>query len=560
MASGSNPVRRRFGILAAGIVLLLLGGGCLVAWALSAPKPATLTWDAPVVRSSIMSFAYKTYGNPEVDHGKYYLSKMVLKNSGGRSIRDLSVSYQIPDYIGWTTPEMINELPPGYSTSSVFYPRLPEKIARLDNRTNATLEIKLQWKEDAGAVREQVLRRDFVILGRNEIQYCDLASDDIVSFYDTMNLGQFAMCMVTPNDPVVKQYAAEVTKRIGGTLAGIATGDSSEDNKSILELMKTTYDYMQETGLSYVSAEGVPEVIGEEKRLIQTVRMPRDVIMNNSGLCIELTLLWASLMTYWGCDTYMVFIPGHAFIVVQGRGQPIPLECTAITPKAVGQNQPVPFEKAIQMAGENFERQRYKVIYSVQRYRSEGYAPPELADVDIDRIHTMLVSREPQARPDSNGPSYVQGGEANPGPPPAGELAHYRHRAGLVGFDYPQAWQTQPVQPGFGITFDVEEPGTMAAMQVLEVPRASTVPTAFRELAQAFARVGIHPYLDQSRQQGDISVLVGHTSNRAGVTQWIALMRPVHGGVIGVVAGCPAALFDSKKTELLQLLGTVRFQ
>ena len=554
-------MRRRFSILAAGIILLLLGGGCLIAWALSAPKPATLTWDAPVVRSSIMSFAYKTYGNPEVDHGKYYLSKMVLKNSGGRSIRNLSVSYQIPDYISWTTPEVIRELPPGYSTSSVFYPRLPEKIARLDNRTNATLEIKLQWKEgDASAVQEQVLHRDFVILGRNEVQYCDLAPDDIISFYDTLNLGQFTMCMVTPNDPVVKQYAAEITKRTGGTLAGINTGNSSEDVKSVIELMRATYDYMKETGLSYVSAEGVPEIIGDEKRLIQTVRMPRDVIMTNSGLCIELTLLWASLMTYWGCDAYVIFIPGHAFIGVQAAGQGFFLECTAITPKAVGQNQVVPFEKAIQMAGETFQKQQYKITYPVRQYRVQGYAPPELTDVDTDRIHTMLVSREPQGRPPANAPRYVEGGGGNDEQAPAGELAHYQHRAGLVGFDYPQAWQVQQAQPNFGITFDVQEPASLATMQVLEVPRASTVPAAFRELSQVFARVGTYPHLDQSSQQGEISVLFGHTSNRAGSTRWVALMRPVQGGVIGVVAGCPAALFESKKAELMQLLGTVRFQ
>jgi hypothetical protein len=57
--------------------------------------------------------------------------------------------------------------------------------------------------------------------------------------------------MVTPNDPVVKEYAAAITKRMGGTLAG-----ATQDPQQVAELMKATYDYMRETGMRYASAEG----------------------------------------------------------------------------------------------------------------------------------------------------------------------------------------------------------------------------------------------------------------------------------------------------------------
>jgi hypothetical protein len=78
--------------------------------------------------------------------------------------------------------------------------------------------------------------------------------------------------MVTPNDPIVKEYAAAITKHIGGTLAGV-----TQDPRQMLELMKATYDYMRQTGMRYASSEGVPTSIGDTRTLVQTVRLPRDV-------------------------------------------------------------------------------------------------------------------------------------------------------------------------------------------------------------------------------------------------------------------------------------------
>jgi hypothetical protein len=259
--------RRVLAFLVGGAVLFLCGAGLLATWFLSSAKPARLSWDPPAVRKSLMSFGYKVYANPQVGDGKYFLSKLVLKNTGGRPIHDLTVSYQIPDYIAWTTPEVSGDLPPGNSIVELYYPKFSEKITRLTNQTPATLEIKLQWREEGGPAKEQVLRDDFVIYGVNEVQYSDLPADDMLTWYDQWNLAQFVVCMVTPNDPIVKEYAAAITKRIGGTLAG-----ATQDPQQVFELMKAIYDYMRETGMRYASAEGVPTTIGDIKTLVQTVR------------------------------------------------------------------------------------------------------------------------------------------------------------------------------------------------------------------------------------------------------------------------------------------------
>src|SRR5664279_918605 len=362
-----------------GAVILVVAGICLLAaWTFSGASPGKLAWDPPVVRKTLMSFAYKVYANPEVANGRYFLSKAVLKNTGAGPIRDLAVSYQVPDYIPWTTPEVTNTLPAGSTLVKVFYPKFTDKVSRLANQTTATLEIKLQWREqEGGPLKEEVLRDNFTLLGVNEVQYSDLPNEDIATWYDSWTLAQFIVCMVTPNDPVVKEYAAAITERTGGSLAG-----ATRSPQDVAELMKGTYEYMIATGMRYAGAKGVPEKIGGDTKLVQTVRLPRDVILSNNGLCIELAILWASIMDQLGCESYIVMLPGHAFTIVMAEGQMFPIECTAITPKAVGSENFVPFAQAVKMAANEFQKQELKIPYSVRQMQVAGYASPELPDID----------------------------------------------------------------------------------------------------------------------------------------------------------------------------------
>jgi hypothetical protein len=554
--------RRVLAFLACGAILIFGGAGLLAIWMLTSAKPGQLSWDPPTIRKSVMSFGYKVYANPQVGEGRYFLSKLVLKNTGGRPIRDLTISYQVPDYIPWTTPEVSGQLPAGTSIVALYYPKFPERITHLANQTTASLEVKLQWREEGGAPKEQVLRDDFTIYGVNEVQYSDLPADDMLTWYDQWNLAQFVVCMVTPNDPVVKEYAAAITKRMGGTLAG-----ATQDPDQIVELMKATYDYMRETGMRYASAEGVPVSIGDVKTLVQTVRLPRDVITSNNGLCIELAILWASILDQLGCQTYIVMRPGHAFTIVAAGDKYFPVECTAITPKAVGATTDVPFEKAMQMAVEDLQKQQYKIFFSVQQYRGQGYASPELPEVDVDKIKSMLASREreeaeakniaqnqsQQSQEGAQGQSQTQGQPAQQG------MTRYEHSAGLVSFSYPHSWKVLQPPTQLGITFRVYDPSTLMGLDVVEVPNANSASEALKTVGRAFARAGSRISVNDSKRQGDLTVVLGRTVGSSGDHEWFGVFRPVRGGVIGVAAGSPAANFASNRQALLQLLDTVRF-
>ena len=89
--------------IAAGI-LGLAGLGCIGLFLFEGGGAGKLVWEDPVVRKSIMTFGYKVYGDTTAENGRFFLSKIVFRNDGAGPVRDLSISYQIPDYVPWTTP------------------------------------------------------------------------------------------------------------------------------------------------------------------------------------------------------------------------------------------------------------------------------------------------------------------------------------------------------------------------------------------------------------------------------------------------------------------------
>src|ERR1700730_10133535 len=155
-------------------VLALLGFLCIGIYMFKGGSGGKLTWDDPIVRKSIMTFAYKIYGDRAAQNGRYFLSKIVFHNDGSGPVQDLSISYQIPDYVSWTTPQTYPEIPAGQTVVELYYPQLPAKVTQLTAQTNATLETKIRWANKAGDMKEEILRSNVSLHGVNEIEYTDL--------------------------------------------------------------------------------------------------------------------------------------------------------------------------------------------------------------------------------------------------------------------------------------------------------------------------------------------------------------------------------------------------
>lgn len=552
-------------LVVAGLLAVVAGGALLAMGVLRVGEnPARLTWRDPEIKPLLMTFAYKVYSNPKADFGRHYLSKMVFKNNGDHPLTDFSVSYKLDEFIPWTEPEVIRSVPGGHSFTALYYPKLPPEVTKIRNVTNATFHIRVRWTEE-GRSKEEVFSRDVQLRGVNEMAYCDLPSSETQTWFDMFNLSNFAVAMVTPNDPVVHKYSSEITDLIGGSIAG--TGASPRE---LVRLVRATYEYMQTTGLRYSGTKGFPTTIGDTMSLIQSVRLPRDVIINNQGLCIELTLLWCSLLEHLGVDSAIVFRPGHAYIIAFATedGIPmdkgIPIECTAITPKAVDREEAVPFEDAVKMASEDLNRclkDGRIIILPVQQIQSAGFVPPELADVDVDRLGETLRRRLPQP----NAQVSVQ--EPVPGQPahlqaPVAAVQTWTHPRGFVSVSFPADFVSVLPNPSpFNfLVMSMGNPATMMGCDVMEVSGTSDPMQAVGYVTQIYGAYGLQVEITGSGSAPNGTVLCeGTTNSQAGTTRWMCVGKAVAGGVVLVTVGAPPNAWSTQGQSLQAILTSVRF-
>jgi hypothetical protein len=562
--SRAHKTKQLLRIMSAG--LGLAGLVCLGLFIFKGAGAGKLVWDDPIVRKSVMTFAYKIYGDPAAESGRFFLSKIVFHNDGTGPVRDLSVSYHIPDYISWTTPDSYPEIPAGQTIVQLYYPQLPAEVTQLTSQRNATLETKIRWADKAGDIKEEILRNNIILRGVNEIEYCDLPQNEVAGFYDWFSTAEFAIAMVTPNDPVVKEFVGEITKRTGGTLAGI-----SGHPEELPQFMKAMYDYMCETGMRYTSDEGVPTTLGDIKTMVQTVRMPRDVIITNQGLCIELAILWASAMEYLGCDASIVFVPGHALTVIKAGQQLIPIECTAITPKAVkgllkvvglGEDAAVvPFEKAVFMANMELndvrQRQGDYMIYNVKQYQQRGMQAPELPAIPIDEIKNILGQRTGHT---AAAYAHTAGGgtrELN------NQVREGYHRwvapNNLASVDVPKTWVRVENGPMPGMIFSAQDPQTSVAVNIFHYSNLSSPAEAMEVARKAIAqtRGGTVKIASQERK-GSMIVYTGTTSHRKDTTAWVGFFAPTQNGVIGMLVGAAKRDFQKNQPLIQEVISSFR--
>ncbi|MEM7809533.1 MAG: hypothetical protein AAF561_15600 [Planctomycetota bacterium] len=431
----------RLAPLAAGGGLAVFGGVLLLIGLVSGGGEGKLDYQIDV-KPTVMTVAYKAYGNPEAADGKYWLGKVELGNDGDASLDNLEVSYRIPGHLdSWTTPEAAEQLLPGQTASLAIYPQLPRSVTTIRTRTPATLEVKLAWEQD-GETQEQIERRNFEFRGVNEIEYTSLPADEVLGWYDVYDNAELTAAFVTYEDAVVRQFFGKAVE-LGGAGAPVVS-----DLKSLEKMARSVYDFMTKSGMTYAGNTGVPEKIGDAAAYTQSVRLPRDVIYQNSGLCIELAMLWAALAKGAGAEAYLVLVPGHCYPVLKASdGSLLPIESTGVGGTNLGGV--MSFEQAVQSGVKQFrELQAGKnpgIIVNVTKEQSRGVRPPEFGQTDIAGLNDMLTKRVQTARNDPRpNPNPNPGPNPNPNPNPQNIGGNVVNIAGLQ-MSYPMGFQQNPV-------------------------------------------------------------------------------------------------------------------
>jgi hypothetical protein len=343
-----------------------------------------------------MSCAYKAYGNPEAVGGRYWFARTVLQNTGKSVVKNVHVSYQIPGFMNWTTPDEAAEILPNQTVVFVYYPKFPSKLTELRSRTPAVLEVKIEYDDGSGH-QEHIEKREFEFFGVNEFAYGSMAASEVVTRADAENNNPLLAAYVTDEDQAVKTFYAKAAEVSGG----FGTGANQKD---LLQFMKSVYNFMVSLGMTYSGAKGVPDETGDVRTLVQSIRLPRDLIYGNSGLCIELAILWCALGQGAGLKTFLVLIPGHAFPVLQASdGTTIPIESTAIGGSFGGNlGKAAGWDEAIESALKTFKENKGKPttdILDIRELQGMGIRPPELPEINRAELVKLLDDRRTKHSP-----------------------------------------------------------------------------------------------------------------------------------------------------------------
>ncbi|NJE10607.1 cysteine protease [Thermococcus sp. MAR1] len=386
-------------------------------------------------KEQVMSAVYKAYGNPELG---FWVAKVVIRNTGDGALKNIKIRYSIDNY----APETARSYPvlvPGGTIVDLYYPILSSEVTKLTMPTPSNLRITVEYEAN-GERKTEEITRPIQILGIHDFVFSSLPPEESTgSFYDTFSNAPLIAAWVTTTDPVVREFADMGNRLAGGAGASLSDDEAIKSLSGIWALaLMNGFSYKTEPN-SYWTAKAA-----------QHVMYPRDVIRDKSGTCLDLAIWFATLATTQGLKSYVVFIPGHAFPLIElPSGALIPVEATVI-------NEGVSFQEAIQAGIQTWQEamQGPYIIVDVAEMQSNGIVPPELPELPADVLTRWGISL--QTGGTGGGVGGTSGGnEGNGGG--AGETGGGTGNTGewntyhgnYFSFDYPASWDAPEDYGGY---------------------------------------------------------------------------------------------------------------
>lgn len=129
---------------------------------------------------------------------------------------------------------------------------------------------------------------------------------------------------VTPNDPAIARLITSASKHLAIQPAPTPTamiGYTKATQHDVRDQVDAIFDALRLDYQIHYVQESVPySGPGDTSIATQRIKLPAEVLQQQSGMCVELTLLMASAVESIGMHAEIVIIPGHAFLGVATRG------------------------------------------------------------------------------------------------------------------------------------------------------------------------------------------------------------------------------------------------
>jgi hypothetical protein len=515
--------------------------------------------------SYMMPSVYKVYANPQALNGEYYFFKMLLTNNGSTTMNDVKISYRIPNFIDWTDLQDVPSVYPGQHVVIRCYPHFKDDIVNRMTQSQETGEIKIEY--NGGKVKNESF--GFNMMGRNQFVYTDIPPDEVTSYPDMMHNTQLLPCLVTPEDPIVKYYTSQVQDRLMQGEAASVSGKPEDAVKFLEKLYLATF----KSGMVYSGTEGIPQKLGDVTSTVQSARLPREVLTGNTGLCIELSLMYASVLKAAGLHPIIFLIPGHAYPgILVGDNQYYAIEATGVNGAGLGGR--LSPDDALKLGMKNLQAfiqaaqsgdTRYMVI-DVNDLESKGVVPMELSDNDfmrkkIDDIAATFggggtvttVANRTNNRPAAR-PTRKSGGGGGGGGGNANSMQSY---AGLINFNYPTSWNRvdYPVAQLRSLVSQLSS-GNQTGISVWNVQGAVNPDQALYAIRVQLATFGQYIQYQKTNQANGYTMYQGVTTYNGIQRRWEGVFRTGGNGVVGITLGSPN--FNAETDLFNTIISTVR--
>lgn len=314
------------------------------------------------------------------------------------------------EYFQTTITPIIPLLPEGKEVRLIGFSMKPsvKMMGALTEKVKTWFTIVAWSDANTPEQKKEIFRKDYEI----ELMPYD-------QWLGTSILPQSLASFVTPNHPLINKVvlsAAKILKEITGSssLSEYQSGNTAD----VVKQIAAVYAALHSENIVYRSLPASFEVIG------QRITLPEQVLSSKLGNCIELTILFASVLEAIGINSAVIIQKGHAYLAVwlvddccqysvcddvsyvekkcsNGIGEMLVVESTKITDEKTS------FEEAIKIANRNLaDISLFEMMIDIRRCRLEGIRPMpqrimnngnwELQDVEgVGHDECVLDVKEP---------------------------------------------------------------------------------------------------------------------------------------------------------------------
>lgn len=328
-------------------------------------------------REVVMSTAYKIYGlfpskNKFPDQ---WVARTVLSNPSDGVIRGLRITYRMrhADDVTRNYPELL----PGQTIVDVYYPSFRPEIATDVSRNTLPIDVAWTWTNADGSKGEDSASKSTTIEGRNGFVFSDLkAGTGLEILADDFSNAPMLAAWVSTNDPAIKAMAGTAQDFAAKLNPNMSVEDKLAWIYNTLIVCDVQYKLPATTQLNGINVF--------DRKTVQNVYLPREVLENKSGTCIDLAICMAAMAFELGFTPHLMLIPGHCFPVIQSGSNYIGIESTMLASTGANRGS---FRQALEAGMKQLQEHMNSpnaLLIDLKALWADGVAPPQLEKWDSD--------------------------------------------------------------------------------------------------------------------------------------------------------------------------------